>query len=179
MDVFEAIQKRKSVRAYQSEPIPPEIMERLLEAARIAPSAANFQPWHFIVVTDSEKRKVISKGPYASFVTQAPVVIVGCGDMKASSNWATVDVSIALENTVLAATAEGLGACWIGGFHEDEVKELLKIPEHFKVVALLTVGYPREKVDIGQKLLRLIRRRKTLDEIVSAEEYGVKYVPRS
>lgn len=179
MDVFEAIQERKSVRAYLATPVPKETVEKLLEAARIAPSAANIQPWHFIVVTDSEKRKVISKGPYAQFVTESPVVIVACGDTKASFKWHMVDVSIALENMVLAATAEGLGTCWIGGFYEDQVKKLLEIPEHLKVVALLAVGYPREKVDIGRRLLQLVRKRKTLAEITSSEKYGESYVPKS
>jgi nitroreductase len=178
MDVFEAIQKRKSVRAYQAKPVPRKVIKKILEAGRIAPSAVNFQPWHFIVVTDAEKRKVLSRGPYAKFLTQAPVVIVGCGDTKASPDWFTVDVSIALENMVLAATAEGLGTCWIGGFQEDEVKALLEIPDHFTVVALLAVGYEREKKDGGRKLQHR-HKRKRLAEIVSGEKYGEGYVSRS
>jgi nitroreductase len=175
MDVYEAIHNRKSIRAYAETPVPKETLERILEAGRVAPSAANRQPWHFIVVTDSEKRKVISKGPFAKFVTESPVVIVGCGDTRASPKWYMVDVSIALENIVLAATCEGLGTCWIGGFVEEEVKRLLEIPENFKIVALLSVGYPREKLDIGRTILKVVHKRKSLQEIVSQEKYGQAY----
>jgi len=175
MDVNDALKIRRSVRAYEETPVPKEALERILEAGRIAPSAANRQPWHFIVVTGSEKRKVISKGPFAKFVTESPVVIVGCGDAKASPHWYMVDVSIALENMVLAATAEGLGTCWIGGFREDEIRRLLEIPEDFKIVALISVGYPREKPEFGARLLRLLRPRKGLQEITSSEEFGQVY----
>ncbi len=129
MDVFEAIQKRKSIRAYETTPVPEETVKKILEAARLAPSAVNFQPWHFIVVTGSEKRKDLSKGVFAKFLAETPVVIVACGDTKASPKWCSIDVAIAVENMVLAATAEGLGTCWVGSFDENQVKALLKIPE--------------------------------------------------
>jgi nitroreductase len=174
MDVFEAIQKRRSIRAYESTPVPREKLEKILEAARLAPSASNIQPWHFIVVTDSEKRKTLSRGRYAKFLKKSPVVIVGCGDQKASPKWYMVDVAIAMQNMVLTATSEGLGTCWVGSFDEDEVKRLLKIPENFRVVALLAVGYSLEKGDISRKILHFIRRRKRLERIVSFEEHGKK-----
>lgn len=174
MDVFEAIQKRHSVRAYRSIPIPREKLERILEAARLAPSAANLQPWHFIVVTEASKREKLAQAPYAGFLKEAPVVIVGCGNQKASPKWFMVDVAIAMQNMVLTAVSEGLGTCWVGSFNEEEVKSLLRIPEEFCIVALLALGYPREKPDIQGKLLHLIRRRKTIREIVSFEEFGEK-----
>ena len=173
MDVFEAIQKRRSVRAYSSEPVPREALERVLEAGRLAPSASNVQPWHFIVVTDKAKREALAKGGrYASFIKESPVVIVGLGDADASPNWYRVDVTIALENMVLTATSEGLGTCWIGSFEENQAKELLKIPENFKIVALLSMGYPRGKMDVTLKTISLVRKRKKLEEIASFEEYG-------
>jgi nitroreductase len=79
MEVYDAVQKRRSVRAYESTPIPKEALDRVLESARISPSASNRQPWHFIVVTDPEKRKALSKGVFAKFVQEAPTVIVACG----------------------------------------------------------------------------------------------------
>ena len=172
MDVFEAIKSRKSVRAYDSRPIPNEILLRILEAGRLAPSAGNVQPWHFIVVTDGEKRKRLAQARYARFLAESPVVIVGCGDQKASPRWYMIDVTIALEHIVLAATNEGLGTCWIGSFSEDEIREMLKIPENFRVVALLAIGYSRKKFDLAGKLLHLIRRRKKLKKIASFEEFG-------
>ena len=172
MEVFEAIQRRKSVRTYTKTPVPEEKLGKILEAARLAPSAENIQPWYFIVVTDHEKRKQIAKsGVFAEFLDEAPVVIVGCGDRKASPKWYVIDVAIAMQNMVLAATAEGLGTCWIGSFDEGLVKRLLKIPERFEVVALLTVGYPRKKLDLTGKFVHFIRRKKRLNEIVGFEEY--------
>ncbi|MGB9756446.1 MAG: nitroreductase family protein [Candidatus Bathyarchaeales archaeon] len=173
MDVFEAVKKRRSIRAYVSTPIPKEKILKILEAARLAPSAGNAQPWHFIVVTDSEKRRKIAEGRrFAGFLAESPVVIVGCGDVKASPRWYLVDVAIAMQNMVLTATDEGLGTCWIGDFNEKQVRELLKIPENYQVVALLAVGYRREKFDVQGKMLHLIRRRKKLEDIISFEEFG-------
>lgn len=174
MDTFEAIQKRHSIRAYEPTPVPEEKLMKILEAGRLAPSAGNIQPWHFIVVRNAEKRKRLAKARWAKFLAEAPVVIVGCGDQKASPKWFTVDVAIAMENIVLAATSEGLGTCWVGSFNEDEVKKLLKIPEKYRVIALLAVGYPREKLNFTGKILHLMRRRKKLSDIVSFEEFGSK-----
>jgi nitroreductase len=173
MDVFEAIQQRRSVRTYEPGPLPKEKLNRILEAAQMAPSASNIQPWHFIVVTDSEKRKKLAEGgTYAKFLVECPVVIVGCGDQAASPKWYVVDVTIALEHIVLAATNEGLGTCWIGSFQENQVKELLKIPGNFRVVALLALGYPRESLELKRKIIKTVRRRKELEKIVSYEEYS-------
>jgi len=172
MDVFEAVKIRRSIRAYRSTPVSKEKLEKILEAARLAPSANNIQPWHFIVVTDPEKRAKLAKTPFAGFLKEAPVVVVGCGDQKASPKWFMVDVAIAIQNMVLTATSEGLGTCWVGSFNEDQVREMLKIPENYRVVALLALGYPREKIDLQGKILHLVRRRKKLERIVSFEEFG-------
>jgi nitroreductase len=172
MDVFEAVQARRSIRIYDSTPIPKEKLNKILEAARLAPSASNIQPWHFIIVTDSKKRKRLAEGGrYAKFLTESPVVIVGCGDQEVSPKWYVVDVTIALEHMVLMATNEGLGTCWVGSFDENQVKEMLKIPENYRVVALLALGYPQEKLDLQRGSVGVARRRKELEEIVSYEEY--------
>jgi nitroreductase len=175
MDVFETIEKRRSIRNYEPTPVPREKLEKILEAARLAPSASNVQPRHFIVVTDRERRDTISSGMFARFLKQAPVVIVACGDEKKSPKWYPIDVAIAVENMVLAATGEDLGTCWIGSFNETKVRNALKIPENLRVVVLLAVGYPSGKESLASKALRLVRKRKSLDEIVSIEEYGKPY----
>lgn len=173
MEVFEAIRRRKSVRAYLPTPVPREKLEKILEAARLAPSAENIQPWYFVVVTDPERRRRIAKsGRFARFLVESPVVIVGCGDRRASPRWHSTDVAIAMQNMVLAATGEGLGTCWIGSFDEGLVRGLLKIPERFRIVALLAVGYPRRKLDLLGKMAHLIHRRKKLEKMVGFEEYG-------
>jgi nitroreductase len=175
MEVFEAIRKRHSVRSYLPDEVSSEKLEKILEAARLAPSAGNIQPWHFIVVTDQQKRKRLSKGRYAKFLVESPVVLVGCGDKKASPNWHTVDTAIAMQNMVLTATSEGLATCWIGSFYENQVKKLLSIPERFRVIALLAVGYRREKLELASKVLHFFRRKKNLQKIVSVEEFGKAY----
>ena len=177
MDVFEAVHERHSIRAYQDKPVPREKLERILEAARLAPSAKNVEPWHFIAVTDAEKRKALSKGLYAKFLVQTPLVIVACGDKKASPDWYAIDTALAVENMILTAINEGLGTCCVGSFDEKQVAALLKIPENFEVLLLLAVGYAREKLDLSSKVLGLVRRRKILSEIASLEEYGKRLIP--
>jgi len=171
MEVYDAIKARKSVRSYDEKPVPSEVLERVLEAGQMAPSASNVQPWHFIVVTDQQKRVALSAGRYAKFLKNTPVVLVGLGDREAAPEWHVVDVTIALENIVLAATAEGLGSCWIGSFHESEVKAALSIPDRWEVVAMLALGYEKEKMDLARAIVTRIRKRKTLGEIVSYESF--------
>ena len=176
MEVFEAIKKRKSVRSYEPTPIPIEKLKRVLEAARMAPSAGNIQPWRFIVVLDSKKRSRIAKGcRYGHFLEESPVVIVGCGDQNASRRWHAIDTCIAMENLVLAAVGEGLGTCWIGAFNEKAIRETLRIPDHLKVVALLALGYSREKLNLSATLAHFIRPRKKLERIAYLEEYGARF----
>jgi nitroreductase len=172
MDVFEAVQKRHSTRAYEPTSVPEEKLERILEAARLAPSTGNVQPWHFIIVKNREKRETLAKsGRYARFLAESPIVIVGCGDQKASPNWYKVDVAIAMQNMVLTATGEGLGTCWIGSFNENQVRRLLKMPDNLRVIALMALGYPRETLDIGGRILHLVRRKKSLKKVISLDEY--------
>jgi len=104
------------------------------------------------------------------------VVIVGCGDQKASPRWHSIDTCIAMQNLVIAATGEGLGTCWIGAFNEKSIREMLKIPTHLKVVALLALGYSREQIDLSAKLAHFIRPRKKLERIACLEEYGEKFL---
>ena len=170
METFEAIRRRKSVRKYQQKPIEKEKLLKILEAARLAPSAKNLQPWHFVVVTDQKVREEIARGTiYARFIKDAPVLIVGCGDPR--SKFYQIDVAIALQNLVLAATDLGFGTCWIGDFREEKVKRLLGIPDRLRVVALVTVGYEKEGLDISRKVLHTFRKRKPLEEIVHWERF--------
>jgi len=178
MDVFEAIQERRSIRNYQDNPVEREKLERILEAGRLAPSAKNVEPWHFIAVTDAQKRKALSGGTWAKFLSQSPLVIVACGDKKASPDWYAIDVALAVENIVLTAVSEGLGTCCVGSFSEKDVKALLKVPENFEVLVMLAVGYPGDKVGLSSKLLSLLRTRKTLSDVASEEEFGKRLVPK-
>ena len=129
MDVFEAIQERRSIRSYTDQPVDREKMEKILEAGRLAPSAKNCEPWHFIAVTDAAKRKAYVWRHMGKFLTQSPLVIVACGDKKASPDWYAIDVALAVENMVLTAVSLGLGTCCVGSFNEKDIKAVLKIPE--------------------------------------------------
>jgi nitroreductase len=146
MDVFEAIRTRRSIRKYRQEPISDEKLDMILEAACLAPSAGNRQPWRFIVVQNAHRKKQVAQiANNQAFLKDAAAIIVGVGDPDASTNWHEKDSMIALEHIVLAATALGYGTCWIGAFDEDALKRLLKIPTQMKVVALLPIGIPAEK----------------------------------
>jgi nitroreductase len=146
MELFEALRTRRSVRVYEERPVPRELVEQVLDAARWAPSGANLQPWKFIVVTDPEKRKRIGAGAKFYFikshhVSEAPVLIVCLADVK-KSRWAPVDVSMASQNLMLAAHALGLGTCFIGVFDEDVVRNECAIPDRYRIMGLITLGYP-------------------------------------
>ncbi len=143
MSLLDVIFRRRSIRRYKSKPVPDDVLKNILEAGRLAPSADNIQPWHFIVVTAPEIKRELSGGMWRGFIKDSAFTIVGCGDK--TNKWSTVDVAIALENMVLAAEAQEVGSCWIGAFEEEEIKKLLGIPGNLKVVALVSFGYPAEK----------------------------------
>ena len=145
MDVFEAIKTRRSIRKYRREPIPDEKLESIFEAARLAPSAGNRQPWRFVVVQDADRKKALAEAANnQTFLRDAAAIVAAVGDPAVSAEWYEKDVMIALEHMVLAATALGCGTCWIGAFDENAVKHLLKVPAKMKIVALLPIGIPDE-----------------------------------
>ena len=151
MELIEVIRARCSVRAYADRPVKREKIDRLLEAARLAPSASNRQEWRFVVVTDAEKRaKLALAAANQTFVGKAPVVLVACAEhdghvMRCGQLCYPIDVAIAVDHITLQAVAEGLGTCWIGAFDQRQVKDILAIPEAITVVELLTIGYPAQK----------------------------------
>jgi len=170
MDVYTAIKTRRSVRSYKSDPVPEESLKRILEAARLAPSAANRQQWKFVVVRDPEKRKQLSQAAHhQSFVGEAPVVIAAVAlaperMMSCEVPAYAVDLAIAVDHITLAAVEEGLGTCWIGAFSQEEVKRILNIPPRYKVVTILPLGFPDDRP--GAKL------RKGLEEIACYETFS-------
>lgn len=169
MDVFEAIQTRRSIRSYLNQPVEEEKLTQVLEAGRLAPSANNRQEWRFVVVQDGDKREKLAEAACGQrFVAEAPAVIACCSVeskhvLTCGHPAYAIDVAIAIDHMTLAATALGLGTCWIGAFYEDRVREILNIPDSVRVVELLTLGYPGEKPTP--------RNRKRLDEIVYREQW--------
>jgi len=166
MSFLELARKRYSVRSYQSKEVEREKLEQVLEAGRIAPSAVNYQPWHFYVLTDPDMRKRLLEAYSGAWLAQAPVVIVICGDHSQSwkrrdgKDYCDVDVAIAVDHMTLAAADLGLGTCWIGAFDSARVKDLLQLPEHLEPIAMLPVGYPAEAKIPNKK-------RKELKDIVT------------
>jgi nitroreductase len=169
MDVFEAVLKRRSIRRYLDKPVEPEKVLKCLEAARWAPSAHNSQPWHFIIVRDkSVREKLASIHPYGKHMASSPVVIVVLADPEKSPVFWQNDAGAAVQNILLTAFSEGLGSCWIGVQFtpfESEFKKILDIPEKFRVVCAITLGYPAHE---------RTSTRVPLEDIVSIESYGVK-----
>ena len=159
MDVYEAIFKRKSVRGFTGGEVSEEMISRLLEAARQAPSASNRQEWRFIVVRDQAMRRQLAEAARGQkFIGEAPVVLACCAEtdehvMACGQLCYPIDVAIAIDHITLCAAAEGLGTCWIGAFDEGQVKKLLGIPSPIRVVGLLPVGYPADPSTVKKKRL--------------------------
>jgi nitroreductase len=161
LDVFEAIKKRRSIRAYTSEEVSEEEVEKLIEAARLAPSAGNIQPWEFVIVRNTEiKRKLSDAALHQTFIEEAPVVIVVCTDIARSSSgygdrganlYCLQDTAAATENMLLTAQALGLATCWVGAFHEEEVARVVNTPRNVRPVAIIPVGHPAEKPSVPPK----------------------------
>ena len=151
MTVQEAIRTRKSIRKYKADPIEPEKLERVMEAGWLAPSAVNRQMWKFIYVTDTDKiMRLQDKACYGQkHVGMAPAFIAVCGvederRMPCGQYATSLDCSIAMSFILLAAQEEGLGMCWLGRFDEQPVRDILNIPDNYRVVAVSPIGYRDE-----------------------------------
>ncbi|MDP6458637.1 MAG: nitroreductase family protein [Candidatus Bathyarchaeota archaeon] len=164
--VIEAIRERRSIRKFKKEPVSDALITQVMEAARLAPSGSNRQPWHLIVVRDPG---IKSKMGLHKWAEEAPVIIVCCIDPK-EGRWYIVDGSIAFTHMVLEATSLGLGTCWMGRLYEnlgetdERIKDVLGIPDHMRVLAITPLGH-------HDKPLRQTRR-KSRDEIVHHERFG-------
>jgi nitroreductase len=140
---------RRSIRLYTSEPVGEAEVHALLEAAMAAPSARNARPWHFVVVRERERlRQLAQIHPYAQMLGEAALGIAVCGEPDVSEYWVQ-DTSAATENILLAATALGLGAVWIGVHpkpeREQKVREVLRLPENITPLCLVAIGHPAEE----------------------------------
>jgi len=152
---FAAVVKHRAmIRAYKSDPVPEEKIQRLLKYAVRAPSAGNLQPWEFIVVKSPETRAKLAKAAFdQTSVASAPVIIVTCADIqRAGSQYGTrgafyslVDTAFASLLILLGAVEQGLGACFVGSYNPEEVVKIFALPDHVRPVGLITVGYPAEQ----------------------------------
>jgi nitroreductase len=171
MDLYEVIQTRRSVRSYRPDPIPQEILDRILEATRCAPSSLNIQPVKFVCVTDpAVKRQLTACCIGQSFMEDAPIVVVGCalptrGTIAGYGSSAQSDVAVAFAYLSLAAAAEGLGTCWITSFDHTHIEQLLSFPEAAQAVLISPLGFPTDKS-------AHVKHRKPLEEILFWEKFS-------
>lgn len=164
--VMENILHRRSVRTYDMEPIDDAVLAQIIEAGRQSPSAANRQPWRFVIVRSPEQKKALAQACNGQmWLADAGALIVGLGLPSVSERWYRVDVSIALQTMVLAAASFGLGSCWIGAFDERNVKTVIDAPAEANVVAVVPIGVPKGEWPKP-------RPRKEVAEVFFGERYG-------
>ena len=144
---MDVIKKRYSCRAYQDKPVEQEKLEKIFEAARLAPSAKNLQDWRFVVCTDTKvKQQMAGTTNHPSAFGQAGAIIAACSGnketMRCGQPIAQIDVAIALEHIALMAADLGLATCWIGSFDAEKVRQILQIPKDVAIIELMAIGYP-------------------------------------
>ncbi|MBM4448142.1 MAG: nitroreductase [Chloroflexi bacterium] len=182
MEVLEAIKTRRSIRKYKSDPVADRTLATVLEAARQAPSWANTQCWHLVVVRDAETKGKLSDtlnetNPARDALRNAPLVIVACAEtgkagykegqvMTDKGDWFMFDVALAMQNLVLAAHSLGLGTVYVGRFDAKKVASILSLPEGYRVVVMTPLGYPAETKEP--------RPRKELGEFVHYDKWGAE-----
>ncbi|MFZ1042327.1 MAG: nitroreductase family protein [Anaerolineales bacterium] len=167
MEVYDAIRTVLAVRAYKDKPIPQAVVLRIVEAARLTASSMNGQPWHFIIVEDSDTLKKLAalarSGPY---IAQAPLAIVVAME---KSIYAVSDASRAIQSMILTAWSEGVGSNWVGFENLSAIKPLLGIPDNIDVLAVLPFGYAAKEIGKGKK------KRKPLSEVAHRERFGQSF----
>ncbi|UCE81293.1 MAG: nitroreductase family protein [Methanobacteriota archaeon] len=163
MDVATAIESRRSIRNYERRNLPAELLEKVLDAARLAPSANNAQNWNIIVVTDRALlERLVPVSGNQRFVGACSAYLIGVS--KPGDEMSVIDTTIALDHVTLRAVELGLGTCWIGDFDPEGVKRLLNIPEGYEASICLTLGYPADAPSS--------RKRKQLSELIMSDGWG-------
>ena len=170
MEFSDLIRQRYSVRAYRPVPVEDEKLQRILEAARLAPTAANRQAFQIIVIHTAGREAELKRIYKADFFTQAPIVLAAIGEpaknwiRRDQSNYNYLDVGIVMDHVILAATNEGLGTCWIGAFDPDAARAVLGLPKEVEPIAFTPLGYA---ADAGPAR----KQRKPLPELVRYEHW--------
>jgi nitroreductase len=169
MEFSEVIKNRYSVRAYKPVPVEEGKLQKILEAARLAPTACNLQPFKFIVIHTTGKEEDLKRVYRGSWFSKAPIVICACaveseGWRRADGkSYAGIDLAIAVDHLVLAAADLGLGTCWVGAFDVKAAREMLKLPQDVEPVIFIPLGYPDDKPGV--------KHRKPIEELVRYEHY--------
>lgn len=165
MNCIDRVLSRRSIRKYKNESIPDKVLQNILEAGRQAPTATNIQPWHFVVVIDQEAKEAFSYGGFNNFTRNAAFIVLGL--YKPSEviieKLSLMDVTIALQNMVIAAWVQGVGSCWMGAFDEPRLRKTLSLPTDSRIVGAITFGIPDGNTPQPPK--------KPLDQIVHFDEW--------
>jgi nitroreductase len=165
VNVFDVARTVLAVREYRDDPVPDDLVRRIVEAGRLTGSSQNGQPWHFVVVTDRDTlRRVAAAVPHGRYAAQAPLAIAVAVERR--SRFGLSDASRAIQSMVLTAWAEDVGSNWTGFTGMDEVRSILGIPDEYDVVAVVPFGYPTRTLGKGRK------RRKPLAAVVSRDRFG-------
>ena len=147
MNCIEKILSRRSIRKFKSEPVSEEVINNILEAGRLAPTATNQQPWYFVIARTQKEKEAFSFGGFNKFTSDADFIILGL--YKKSEviieKLSLIDVSIALQNMVITATVQGIGSCWMGAFDEKKLHDTLNLPDDSRIVGAVAFGIPNEK----------------------------------
>ncbi len=154
MDFENVLRKRWMVRSFKSTPVPEEKISEILRNAVRAPSAGHLQPWDFVIVKNADTKKRLARAALnQTFIEKAPVVIVACADTRRSATrygergvrfYSLIDTAFASLIILLSAVNEGIGASFVGAFHDEEVSKILGLPEHVRPVGIINLGYPDE-----------------------------------
>ncbi|MFQ5452911.1 MAG: nitroreductase family protein [Candidatus Zixiibacteriota bacterium] len=180
MDLFEAIKNRRSIRSFTNVSVPDKDIEKILNAAIMAPSAGNRQPWNFIVIKDDATKKALAVAALSqNFIIESPVVIAVCANIRNQERYGQrgmelyrlQDTAAAIQNMLLSIHALGYGAVWVGAFSERKVCEILSIPDNIKIVALIPIGKPSRTTEASEILTPP---RLPLEEIVYHDKFGNK-----
>ncbi|MDP6583206.1 MAG: nitroreductase family protein [Anaerolineales bacterium] len=169
MEFLELARKRYSVRAYKSDPVEDDKLQKILEAARLAPTASNRQPFQLVVIHTKGREEELSRVCRVSWFSQAPIVICICGISSQScvrrdgKDYCDIDVAIAMDHLILAAADLGLGTCWVAGFHLDAARDVLNLPDDVEPIAFTPLGYPDDQPKE--------KSRKFVDELVRYEHW--------
>jgi nitroreductase len=180
MGFIDIAKKRYSCREYRDKKVEEDLIIQILEAARIAPSAKNLQPWHFVVIQESPNLEWIKSCYSRDWIKPVPMIIIACGDHKAAwyrpdgKNHTNIDVAIAIDHLMLAAADLGLGTCWVCNFDVLKCANILQLPEAVEPIAMIPVGYPADQVDIQRHEYK----REPLKDIVHKEKFYYKYFKR-
>jgi len=144
MDCIDQVLNRRSIRRFKNEPVSEQVISKILEAGRCAPSATNQQPWHFVVARDYTEKEACTYGGFNRFVTDAPFVVVGLYRQSEViiEKISLMDVTIALQNMVIAAWVQGVGSCWMGAFDERKLSDTLNLPADSRIVGAAAFGIP-------------------------------------